>query len=94
MTTLSRRLLTLALFISFTVALNGAWSGAAPVRADDAPAKAAAAEVPKGQRVYSIGHSFHVFMPPLLAQIAKSAGIEDHQQVGLSSIGGSYVIQH
>jgi hypothetical protein len=49
---------------------------------------------PKGQRVYSIGHSFHVFMPGILAQIAKSAGIQDHKQVGLSSIGGSYVHQH
>ena len=33
-------------------------------------------------------------MPGILAQIAKSAGIADHQQVGLSPIGGSYVIQH
>lgn len=49
---------------------------------------------PKGERVYSIGHSFHVFMPKILDQIAKSAGIADHKQVGLSSIGGSYVIQH
>ncbi len=48
----------------------------------------------KGLKVYSIGHSFHVFMPNLLDQIAKSAGIADHKQVGLSSIGGSYVIQH
>lgn len=57
-------------------------------------ADSAAADVPKGQRVYSIGHSFHVFMPGILAQIAKSAGIADHQQIGTSSIGGSYVSQH
>ena len=94
MTTLARRLLTLTLCISFAVALVGAWSGDAIVRADDVPAKRAAGDVPKGQRVYSIGHSFHVFMPRLLAQIAKPAGIADHQQVGLSPIGGSYVIQH
>jgi len=55
------------------------------VRADDAP---------KGQRIYSIGHSFHVFMPGILAPIAKSAGIADHKQVGISPIGGSNVIQH
>lgn len=59
---------------------------APPTRADDAP--------PKGQRVFSAGHSFHVFMPAILADIAKSAGIKDHVQVGLSSIGGSRVIQH
>jgi hypothetical protein len=53
-----------------------------------------AEDPPKGQRIYSIGHSFHVFMPGLLAEIAKSAGIADHKQVGLSSIGGSNVIQH
>src|SRR5438046_690118 len=48
----------------------------------------------KGQRVYSAGHSFHVFMPGILADISKKAKIEDHKQVGLSSIGGSRVIQH
>ena len=48
----------------------------------------------KGQRVYFSGHSFHVFMPGILADIAKKAGVEDHTQVGLSPIGGSRVIQH
>ncbi len=69
------------------------WASGGVIARAAEPAKTAA-DAPKGQRVYSIGHSFHVFMPPILAQIAKSAGIEDHQQVGLSSIGGSYVIQH
>lgn len=69
-------------------------SAIAAFAAADEQASATAASVPKGQRVYSIGHSFHVFMPGFLAQIAKSAGIADHQQVGLSSIGGSYVSQH
>jgi hypothetical protein len=47
-----------------------------------------------GLRVYSVGHSFHVFMPGILNNIAKDAGIKGHTQVGLSSIGGSRVIQH
>ncbi len=47
-----------------------------------------------GQRVFSAGHSFHMFMPKMLAELAKSAGITDHKQVGTSSIGGSYVHQH
>jgi hypothetical protein len=55
---------------------------------------AGAAEGPKGQRVFSLGHSFHMFMPGILTEIAKSAGIADHRQVGASSIGGSYVHQH
>lgn len=63
------------------------------VRGDDAK-QAATSDAPKGQRIYSIGHSFHVFMPGILAQIAKSAGIAEHQQMGISAIGGSYVIQH
>jgi len=94
MKTPARRLLTLILCIQLAVALVLALSGDAVVRAADEPAKPAATDVPKGLRVYSIGHSFHVFMPDILAQIAKSAGIADHRQVGLSSIGGSYVIQH
>lgn len=55
--------------------------------ADDAP-------VAKGQRVLSAGHSFHVFVPGILGELAKSAGIKDHAQVGVSSLGGSRVIQH
>ena len=34
----------------------------------------------KGQRVFSAGHSFHFFMPPILAGLAKAAKIEDHKQ--------------
>ncbi len=48
----------------------------------------------KGQRIYFSGHSFHYFMPPVLADIAKKAQIKDHTQLGLSSIGGSRVYQH
>jgi hypothetical protein len=48
----------------------------------------------KGQRILSAGHSFHVFMPAILREMAQSAEIKDHAQVGLSSIGGSRVIQH
>jgi hypothetical protein len=49
---------------------------------------------PQGLRVLSCGHSFHYFMPPILANIAKEAGIQGHEQAGLSAIGGSRVIQH
>ncbi len=53
-----------------------------------------AQDVPKGQKVYFSGHSFHYFMPPILADVAKKAGIRDHATLGLSAIGGSRVHQH
>lgn len=47
-----------------------------------------------GQRVFFSGHSFHYFVPPILADIANKAGIKDHANVGMSAIGGSRVNQH
>jgi hypothetical protein len=52
------------------------------------------AQPPKGLRVLTAGHSFHVWMPALLNEIAEKAGITGHEKVALSSIGGSQVIQH
>src|ERR1700686_4939566 len=59
-----------------------------------APKPAQAQAEIQGQRVYSSGHSFHYFMPGILADMAKKSGIKDHAQLGLSAIGGSRVIQH
>lgn len=61
-----------------------------PSFADDKPA----ALPPKGLRVSTAGHSFHVWMPGILKELAANAKIEGHEQVALSSIGGSRVIQH
>lgn len=47
-----------------------------------------------GQRVFTCGHSFHVWVPGIVADLCKLAEIPGHVQVGLSSIGGSRVIQH
>jgi hypothetical protein len=49
---------------------------------------------PSGLKVLSAGHSFHVWMPPLVAEMAKAAGIQGHEQLAVSAIGGSKVIQH
>jgi hypothetical protein len=49
---------------------------------------------PKGQRIFYTGHSFHMFVPPRVEQLVKSAKIEGHQLVGTQGIGGSRVIQH
>ena len=73
------------------VALLSGWLSS-PLLADEGAAKEASP--PKGQVVFSAGHSFHVFIPNILRDMAASAGIEDHQQLGVQSIGGSRVIQH
>jgi hypothetical protein len=53
------------------------------------------AEPPRpGLRVFYTGHSFHMFVPPRVEQLVKSAGIEGHKLVGTQGIGGSRVIQH
>lgn len=49
---------------------------------------------PAGVNMASAGHSFHMFMPTMLRDLVKTAGIEQHQQVATQGIGGSYVHQH
>jgi hypothetical protein len=65
-----------------------------PARSEEGKTSPAVDPVSKGQRVFSCGHSFHVFVPGILSEMAKGAGIAGHQVVGLSGIGGSRVIQH
>jgi len=50
--------------------------------------------VTKGQRVFTCGHSFHAWVGNVLGEIARGAGIADHQVAGVSMIGGSRAIQH
>jgi hypothetical protein len=57
-------------------------------------AETPAQQPPKGLRVATAGHSFHVWMPAMLAEMAGKDGITGHEKVALSSIGGSQVIQH
>ena len=58
--------------------------------ADAAPVQ----PLPDGLRVFTCGHSFHVWAAKIIADMAEGAGIKGHQIAGLSSIGGSRVIQH
>lgn len=54
-----------------------------------------AAQAPrKGLRVATAGHSFHVWMPALLKEMAAGAGITGHEIATVQGIGGSRVIQH
>jgi hypothetical protein len=74
--------------------LAAALGGAAP-STSSAPVETKSSEpITQGQRIFFTGHSFHVFIPPILKNIAESAGIADQKQLGLSSIGGSRVYQH
>lgn len=62
--------------------------------ADDKKPETATAPIAQGQKMCTCGHSFHYFMPPILAEMAKAADIKGHEQVGQSYIGGSRIIQH
>lgn len=53
-----------------------------------------AAPEPPGLRVATAGHSFHVWMAPIVEELAKGAGIEGHRTVASSFIGGSRTAQH
>ena len=61
---------------------------------DKASTAKLAEPIAQGQRVFTCGHSFHVWVPGIVADLAKLAEIPQHTQVGLSSIGGSRTIQH
>ncbi len=74
--------------VALAVLLGLTWVGQATSAND------ASKPIEKGQRVFTAGHSFLMFMPPILRDIAQAAGIKDHVQVGVQPIGGSRVIQH
>ncbi len=63
-------------------------------RSDDAKPSSPDGPITTGQFVFTCGHSFHVFVPAIVADMAKKAGIKGHVQLDLSAIGGSRVIQH
>jgi hypothetical protein len=63
-------------------------------RSDDAKPAPPDGPITTGQFVFTCGHSFHYFVPAIVSDMAKKAGIKGHVQLGLSAIGGSRVIQH
>ncbi len=71
-----------------------AWSlssASLSLRGADAPAPSPA----QGLKVFTIGHSFHAsWLPGWLAQVEAETDIKGHEQIGVSMIGGSRVIQH
>ena len=49
---------------------------------------------PPGERIFYTGHSFHMFVPRYVEQLAVAARIQGHKLVGTQGIGGSRVYQH
>jgi hypothetical protein len=70
------------------------WHLLALVTVSALPPTATAEDAPAGLRVFYTGHSFHMFVPARVDQLAKSAGIAGHKTAGTQGIGGSRVIQH
>jgi uncharacterized membrane protein len=62
----------------------------APARAEPSPAE----PISRGQRTFTVGNSFHWWIPDILAKMAVDAGFKDHLHFGVSAIGSSRVIQH
>jgi hypothetical protein len=50
--------------------------------------------IANGERVYFVGHSFHMFIVRPLIRLAKEAGIKGHWAQGWDMIGGSTPTQH
>ncbi len=59
------------------------------VTAEDKKDEKLAEPITKGQRVFTCGHSFHIWVPGIVTDLCKKAEIADHVQIGTSSIGGS-----
>ena len=62
------------------LALLGA---ALPAAAPDQKREKLAEPITKGQRVFTCGHSFHVWVPDIVTDLCKKAEIADHVQVGV-----------
>jgi len=48
----------------------------------------------RGCRVFTAGHSFHVFVADILPELARSAGIAGHVSLGAQFLGGSRTVEH
>src|SRR5260221_9755127 len=82
------RIMKMRLSLGFLlIPLMGAWGAGQEANPATGP-------ITRGQRLFSTGHSFHFGFAPILDEMAKSAGFADNTIVGISSIGGSRVVQH
>jgi uncharacterized membrane protein len=62
----------------------------APAQGEPTPAE----PISRGERTFTVGNSFHWWLPNILSAMALDAGIKDHTHFGVSAIGSSRIIQH
>ena len=79
---------------AFGLAVLASTVSAQSLRQADTKTNARPPPIDQGLRVFTCGHSFHVWVAPILKDLAEKAGIKGHAIAGVSSIGGSRVIQH
>jgi len=72
---------------------NAASASPPPGAGDGGAAAVSLDPITKGLRVFTVGHSFHVWVARIVLEMAQSAGIQDHQVAGLMGVGGSTVLQ-
>src|SRR5437667_3485939 len=89
-----RMRLSLSLLLSFFIAARGAETWPSRQEAATPAPNPATGPITRGQRIFSTGHSFHSGFAPILDEMARSGGFADNTIVGISSIGGSRVVQH
>src|ERR1043166_2264525 len=82
------------IIVSALALMGASLTPSVPAVAQDKKNQKLAEPIAKGQRVFTCGHSFHVWVPGIVTDLAKMAEIPNHVQIGVSSIGGSRVIQH
>jgi len=80
--------------LGLLVLVGGTFAAEPQDKAPSASNSKLAEPITKGLRVFTCGHSFHVWVPGIVSDLCMLAKIPDHVQLGVSSIGGSRVIQH
>jgi len=87
------RILTWGLLLVMTQFTFGAESNPPVSGRGDANVSVSVNPIKNGLRVFTVGHSFHAWVAPLLLELAQSAGISDHKIAGVMGVGGSTVLQ-
>jgi len=87
--------LAVAALAAFSTDSFGQENRTPPIGNAEAKNQAQVKPIQKGERVFTCGNSFHAwFIAPILKDMAQGAGIQGHEIVGVSKIGGSQAIQH
>lgn len=84
-----------SLLIATTLAAFGQDISPPVITGTNGSSQVQAGPIATGLRVFTCGNSFHAwYVPDIMADMARKAGIQGHVIVGVSKIGGSQAIQH